>query len=215
MLIDLHAHTWPLSDDSLLDPDDLIERTKAAGIDGICLTEHDYFWDIERVRQLAAKHQFLVIPGCEVNTEDGHMLVYGLQNYTYGMHRVRELAQLVEAADGAMVAAHPYRRQMPWYPDNPDDYHRALERAKNNKAYAHVAALETENGRGSERENAFSRRLAEEMRMAQTAGTDSHAQRDIARCATYFEQDIHSLDDLIRELKSGRFYPVTLQGAAK
>lgn len=215
MLIDLHSHTWPLSHDSLLHVDELIERTKAAGIDGLCLTEHDFFWDAEKVRQLAAEHQFVVLPGCEVNTEDGHMLVYGLQSYTYGMHRVHELAQLVETVGGAMVAAHPYRRQMPWAPGDPDDYHRALETAKQNPAYAYVAGLEVENGRGNDRENAFSRRLAQEMELPGTAGTDSHMLPDIARCATYFEEDIRSLEDLIRELKAGHFYPVTLQRAAK
>lgn len=214
MLIDLHSHTWPLSDDSLLDPDDLIERTKAAGFDAICLTEHDYFWDVARVRELAQRHEFLVIPGCEINTEEGHMLVYGLTSYSFGMHRARELARLVDAAGGAMVAAHPYRRQMPWRPDDADDYHRALEKAKKNAAYEHCQALEIENGRGSERENAFSRRLAEALDMPGTAGTDSHARKDIARCATYFEAEVTSLDDLIRELKEGRFYPVALEGAA-
>ncbi len=212
MLIDLHSHTWPLSDDSLLDPGDLIERTKAAGLDGICLTEHDYFWDHDKVRELAQRHQFLVIPGCEINTEEGHLLVFGLRTYSYGMHRARELARLVEAEGGAMVAAHPYRRQMPWKPDDPEDYHRALEKAKTNSAYQYCQGLEIENGRGSERENAFARRLATELRMAGTAGTDSHARKDIARCATYFEGDITSVDDLIRELKSGRFYPVALEG---
>jgi predicted metal-dependent phosphoesterase TrpH len=214
VLIDLHSHTWPLSDDSMLDPSDLIERTKAAGLDGICLTEHDYFWDTEKVRELAKKHEFLVIPGCEINTDDGHMLVYGLHRYVYGMHRVDELAQMVETAGGAMVAAHPYRRFIPWTPRTEQEYHHALERAMRTKAYGYANALEAQNGRGTEFENTFSRRLAEEMQKPATAGTDSHAQRDIARCATYFEGDVRSLDDLIRELRAGRFYPVVMEKAA-
>ncbi|SVD12573.1 uncharacterized protein METZ01_LOCUS365427, partial [marine metagenome] len=35
MLVDLHSHTWPRSHDSVLNPDDLIERAKKAGLDGI------------------------------------------------------------------------------------------------------------------------------------------------------------------------------------
>jgi predicted metal-dependent phosphoesterase TrpH len=198
----------------MLDPGDLIERTKAAGLDGICLTEHDYFWDHEKVRELAAKHQFLVIPGCEINTDDGHMLVYGLHRYVYGMHRVDDLAQMVEAANGAMVAAHPYRRYIPWTPRNDQEYHHAVERAKRTKAYGYAHALETENGRGSPLENGFSKQVAKELQMPGTAGTDSHAQRDIARCATYFEGDITSVDDLIRELRAGRFYPVVMERTA-
>ena len=110
MLIDLHCHTFPLSDDSFLSPDQLIERAKAVGLDGVCLTEHDFVWEPHKLRELAERHNFLVIPGIEVNTEDGHILVFGLNRYIYGMHRVAQLAQLVAEAGGAMVAPHPYRR---------------------------------------------------------------------------------------------------------
>ena len=51
MLIDLHNHTWPRSHDSVLDPSDLIERARAAGLDGICLTEHDSVWPAAENRE--------------------------------------------------------------------------------------------------------------------------------------------------------------------
>ncbi|MGB2693784.1 MAG: PHP domain-containing protein [Dehalococcoidia bacterium] len=210
MLIDLHTHTKPLSWDSYLDPDDLIERSRVAGLDGICLSEHDYFWKPEDVAELAKRHNYLVLPAIEINTDDGHILVYGLEQYVYGMHRSHELADHVEAAHGAMVAAHPYRRQMPWYIDNERDYHEALVRASRNRAYQYCVALEAINGRGSERENAFSQRLCEQMGMRGTAGTDAHARTDIGRCATHFERDIHNLEGLIEELQAGRFRPVDL-----
>ncbi len=211
LLIDLHCHTWPLSTDSALAPDELIERAKEAGLDGICLTEHDYFWDREHAQRLAAKHDFLVLPGCEIGTEDGHMLVFGLHRYEHGMYHIRQLAQMVLAVEGAMVAAHPYRRAMPWPPDDEEEYHRAVERVKHREAYGHVTAVEVENGRGSKAENAFSRRVAEDLALPGTAGTDSHAIRDIARCATFFESTVESLDDLIAELRAGRFHPLTLE----
>ncbi len=213
MLIDLHAHTRPLSWDSYLTPDDLIERSKQAGLDGVCLSEHDYFWDPEEVYALGRRHDFLVLPAGEINTDDGHILVYGIDKYVYGMHRSGELAAHVRAANGAMVAAHPYRRQMPWYMDNERDYSDALERAARNPAYQHCAALERINGRGTVKENAFSAALCEHMHMAGTAGTDSHSRSDIGRCATRFEREIHSLEELIAELQAGRFEPVDLAGA--
>ena len=58
MLIDLHNHTWPRSHDSVLDPEDLVQRAKAAGLDGICLTEHDKIWDHATVKQMEEKAQF-------------------------------------------------------------------------------------------------------------------------------------------------------------
>ncbi len=210
MLIDLHTHTRPLSWDSYLDPHDLIERSRKAGLDGICLSEHDYCWDPEEVAKLAKKHSYLVLPAIEINTEDGHILCYGIHRYIYGMHRVHELAEHVREANGAMVAAHPYRRQMPWNIKDDREYDEALERAARNAAYSYCQGLERINGRGSVKENTFSARLCDKMGMPGTAGTDAHAISDIGKCATEFDRRIESLDDLIEELHAGRFRPVSL-----
>ncbi len=210
MLIDLHTHTRPLSWDSFLAPDELIERSKAAGLDGICLSEHDFFWKPDAVQELARRHNYLVLPAIEINTDDGHILAYGLEKYVYGMHRSHELAHHIEQASGVMIAAHPYRRQIPWYIESERDYQEALERASRNPAYRYCAALEANNGRGNEKENEFSQRLCELMEMRGTAGSDAHARPDIGRCATYFERDVHDIEELIEELKAGRFRPVDL-----
>ena len=90
MLIDLHTHTHPLSHDSLLSPDELIEAAKAARLDGVCLTEHDFFWDPTEVAALRKRHNFLVIPGIEVNTEDGHIVVFGLDRFVSAYEELYE-----------------------------------------------------------------------------------------------------------------------------
>jgi predicted metal-dependent phosphoesterase TrpH len=190
MLIDLHTHTRPISWDSFLTPDELIERAKAAGLDGVVLCEHDFCWDPEEVRALAGRH--------------------GVKRYVYGMHRSSELAQVVEQAGGVMVASHPYRRQMPWHVRNDHDYEEALRRASRNPAYRYCTALEKINGRGTIKENTFATRLCEFMGMAGTGGSDCHARSDVGRCATYFDRDIKSMEDLIEELKGGRFQAVDL-----
>ncbi len=210
MLIDLHTHTHPLSDDSLLSPDDLIEAARAAGLDGVCLTEHDFAWDPEKLRDLARRHRFLVLPGIEVNTEDGHILAFGLDRYVYGLHRVAALARAVAAAGGALVAAHPYRRQLPFEPHDGPSWSDALERAVANPAYRHVAAVEAHNGRGDDRENRFSQELCARLRLPAVAASDAHHPLDVGRCATEFERRIARLQDLIAELRAGRFRPALL-----
>ncbi len=211
MLIDLHTHTHPLSHDSDLTPDRLVEAAKEAGLDGICLTEHDFFWEHEKAAELGRRHDFLVIPGIEVNTERGHVVVFGLQEFVYGMHRLSELVEMVEAAGGAMIAAHPYRRQLPFELEKDGDWSEALARASDNAAYRHVHAIETLNGRGTERQNAFSAAVCERHSLAQAAGSDAHSVVDVGTCATEFEARIEDLGDLIGELKSGRFQPQWLR----
>lgn len=211
MLIDLHSHTWPRSHDSVLNPEDLIVRAKQAGLDGICFTEHDTVWEQSAVDELRAKHDFLILAGIEISTDDGHILVFGVDKYVFGMHRSRELAKHVEKVGGVMVAAHPYRRQMPWFSKNEDEYLASLEKASKNPAYEFVSAFEIQNGRGSDKENEFSHRLADLMNMPGTAGTDSHAISDIGKSATYFEREIRDERELIAELKAGRFEAMDLR----
>ena len=207
MLIDLHTHTQPLSHDSDLTPDELIEAARAASLDAVCLTEHDFTWDSDKVRDLARRHEFTVLHGIEVNTDDGHFLAFGLDRYVYGMHRTAELARIVDEAGGALVAAHPYRRQLPFELRDEGDWTEPLERAVANPAYRYVCAIETLNGRGRERENAFSQALGERLGLPAVAASDAHQRSDVGRYATAFQRDIADVPDLVRELNAGRFQP--------
>ena len=63
LIIDIHTHTTHLSDDSDLTPDDLIVAAKEAGLDAVCITEHDRFWSAEAVTRLSRRHDFPVFPG--------------------------------------------------------------------------------------------------------------------------------------------------------
>jgi predicted metal-dependent phosphoesterase TrpH len=214
-LIDLHTHTHPLSYDSALSPDELIEAARRAGLDGVCLTEHDFFWDCGQAYELGRRHNFLVIPGIEVNTENGHVLVFGLEKFIYGMHRLHELARMVDEAGGVMLAAHPYRRQLPFELRKEGDWTEALQKAAQNPLYHHVQGIEFHNGRGRARENSFTRALAEALNLPRVAGSDCHEAADVGACATEFERPISGLDGLIAELKAGRVHPVVMRDAGE
>lgn len=211
MLIDLHNHTWPFSDDSLLSPEELVEGAKKSGLDGICITEHDWFWDPEEMAALGKKMDFLVIPGVEINTEEGHLLVFGLEEYVFGMHRASFVKEELEKnGGGAIIAAHPYRRQ--FKPEhNREQYEESLEKAATKSIFSIVDGVEVLNGRGSERENDFSHELTDMLDMKGVGTSDAHQLHDIGKNATRFERRITGLEELITELKAGRFSPVILR----
>src|ERR1044072_7488092 len=126
------------------------------------------------------------------------------------MHRTPALAGPVQRASGVIVAPHPYRRQMPWKPNDPEDYQAAVEKAGRNQLYGFSAAMEKINGRGSEAENAFSARVIEHLGKPTTAGTDAHAIRDIGRCATAFDVRSETVEDLIETLRADKCRAVDL-----
>ena len=209
MLVDLHTHTSLHSDDSSLSLDHLIEAAKAAGLDGVCITDHDYFWDPEDVRTVSKRHDFLVLPGCEVNTDGGHLLVFGLHRYVFGMHKTEYLARLVAEAQGAMVAAHPHRRRLLTGQDHePREVELLLEAAAEDPVFGSCHAVETLNGRATEREREFSMELAHRLGKAGAGGSDAHDASQVGRAATRFEVRIAHLEDLIREIRAGRFEAV-------
>jgi predicted metal-dependent phosphoesterase TrpH len=131
------------------------------------------------------------------------------------MHRTEELAKMVADAAGALIAAHPYRRQLPFELKTEGDWSGAMERAAANPAYAHVSAMETFNGRGSERENAFATELCERLKLPKVAASDSHELTDVGTCATEFSRQISTAEDLVRELAAGRFQPVVMHSGER
>lgn len=211
MLIDLHTHTYPKSDDSFVSVDDLIDRAKSLGLDGICLTEHDAFWSAEEVTALSRRHDFLVLSGSEINTDAGHILVFGLCQYVFGLHKPPFLRQMVNQSRGVMIAAHPYRRRYLSEPGkNPEARAEMLHRAIADDFFLMCDAIEGQNGRGLADENDFSRDVAATFGLKSTAGSDAHRVEQLGSVATRFERPIKNLADLIGEIKAGRFAPETL-----
>ena len=211
MLIDLHTHTHPLSDDSELSPDELIINAKRAGLDGVCLTEHDAVWNESDIEALRRKHDFLVLAGAELNTEEEHIIVFGLSKWLIGMSRAEFVIEQVAKAGGVAIVAHPFRRKIFRGSDDPKNerFNRELDHACANPLFSQVAAIEVRNAHGDERENAFSQALADRLKLHGFGGSDAHEAADIGHAATYFERDIKSLDDLIAEIKAGRFRALT------
>lgn len=212
MLIDLHLHTYPKSDDSFMGPDELIEAAKSNGLDGICLTEHDAFWSQDAIDELSRNHDFLVMAGCEINTDAGHLLVFGLQEYVFGYHKPAFLRNALKRKGALAIAAHPYRRRFLEEPGREREARaEMLRRAGGDSMFEFCHAIETVNGRGSADENCFSQDLGEQLGIKTTGGSDAHKLDQMGTAATHFINPITGLDDLIRELREGRFEAVDMR----
>lgn len=208
MIIDLHTHTSPKSDDSMLSPAELIIQAKKSGLDGVCFTEHDWFWNQDSLTQLCRELDFLIIPGIEMNTEDGHIIVFGIQEFKFGMYHTGVLRDVVLEKGGFMILAHPYRHN--FYSD--EDVNQKVIECYQKPIFQLVDTIETLNGRAKDKQNEFSVELGKKMGWQGVGGSDAHFLKDVPSTATKFERKIRNSEELIQELKAGRYQPVEMRG---
>ena len=214
MLIDLHNHTYPKSDDSFMSADELVDAARIARLDAVCITEHDEFWSLDETSELTRRHGILVLPGSEINTDAGHVLAFGLHRYRFGMHKPSFLRAEADSLGAVLIAAHPYRRRFLEEPgQDPAVRAEMLERAVSDPQLWLFDAIESHNGRGSEAENRFAEDLRQRLDVPGVGASDAHRLNQIGRSATQFERRIESLEDLIAEIKAGRMTPIELNAA--
>ena len=202
MIIDLHVHTKVYSSDSNLDPEEAIKEAKKIGLDAICFTEHNKVWKVEDIQRLGQESEFLVINGVEVDTIEGHVLVFGLHRAFDSIIHVHELREIVEQVNGVMIAAHPFKGFRVF---GFSDLSLSPEQGAKRPIFKSVDALEGFSGKTIERESKLAQEVAQKLGMKMTGGSDAHSIKEIGKCVTIFENEVRSEAELIKELKGGRF----------
>ena len=157
------------------------------------------------MEELARKHDFLVLSGMEASTELGDILVFGLDSYPRVLHRARDLREFVVEAGGVMVAAHPFRYDLSQKPWLRPPRTLTIEQACARPIFQLVDAMEVVNSWASEEDVEFAMEVSRRLFLPGSAGSDAHIPQDIGLCATVFENEIRSEEDLVRELKLGKF----------
>ena len=206
MVIDLHAHSIPASPCSTISVQELIEEAKELGLDGICLTDHNRLWDPHKVEELRQQHSFLILRGNEITTEQGDILVFGLEENISGVIQLAELREKVLRAGGFMIVAHPFRGFLTF-----GIGHLGLtkEKAMARPAFKLVDAVEVLNSKVSDQENNFAAEVAQGLGLPVTGGSDAHGPGEVGLYATQFTCQIQNERDLIEALKRGGYAPIT------
>ena len=182
-------------------------RKRGYRIDGFVLTEHRQFDPAVEYDALAEQYETVVLRGAELETDVGHVLVYGI---TPDFARQFDLASVsLPAADvfrcaretgGFAVAAHAGRASIG-----------IAEHVGNGYALDEVEALETLNGGSSDAENRLAAELAETHGLRCVGGSDAHYVSAIGRCLTAFARPLATIEELVEQLASGEYYPVTVE----
>lgn len=199
MIIDLHTHTRFGSNCSYLHPEQLAQRAKQLGLDGVCITEHELSWDAEALHALSREHGVLVLGGVEVSTDMGHVLVFGVRQPLWRISSARELRELLNDDGGMMITSHPCRADM--FPGQTA----SLEEVSSREIFTLVDAVEVFNGGATSRELDLTCQAARGLNLRGVGGSDAHSLHTIGRCVTVFERRISSEEEFIAELRAGRF----------
>jgi predicted metal-dependent phosphoesterase TrpH len=196
--IDLHVHSF-FSADGVSSPEDLIASARAAGLHGFAITDHNTCDAVDAMiaRGLMradgqAVDGFLVIPGIEVTTADGHLLCLGcrLPSSLKGLPAA-EVCRLAHEAGGIAVAPHPY------------DLFRAGIRESVLDALP-LDGLEVFNAATTlKRHNRKAYNYAQRRGLPMTAGSDAHHAGAVGVACTILEVDDFTVRGVIEALGRG------------
>jgi hypothetical protein len=188
--IDLHCHSNRYSTCSSLAPADLARAAREAGLDAICLTEHDRLWPDDDLRRLSDQTGILVLCGMEVTTELGHVLVFGVRRPPPLLYMAESLVAVVHAEGGLAVLAHPARAGQPVLPS-----------ATRRELFDTVEIL---NGSDGPEQNAAAAGLVHGHALPGIAGSDCHSPAEVGSVATVLPGPVRDVAELVAVLRLGQ-----------
>src|SRR3954468_24480774 len=115
--IDLHTHSF-FSGDGVSSPEEIVTAARAKGLHGFALTDHNTCEGVQYLLQKGLMREdgqpvddFLILPGVEVTTAEGHLLCIGamLPNAPKLKGRpAREICDMIHERGGLAIPPHPY-----------------------------------------------------------------------------------------------------------
>lgn len=208
LILDLHTHSIK-SDDGRAKVENYCQwiRSREIPIDGLVLTEHRQFDRDSDYSALGRKHGLCILKGSEVETEYGHVLVFGVTEGLLGAFDFANthlaLARVLEACKqhGAVaVPCHPGRRRV--------GMSAHLEELGVPEG---VRIVEIYNGGSRGEEDQIAQAMAKEQGYLGVGGSDAHIVSHVGRCATRFANAVASEAELVEALKAEEFEAINLR----
>jgi predicted metal-dependent phosphoesterase TrpH len=192
--VDLHVHTSH-SSDSRASPESVVKHALELGLDAIAVTDHGTVSGSLEAGRLARKTRLVVIPGQEVLTREGELIILGIRSDIPGMMSALETARQAREEGGFIMVPHPF-----------DIMRRGMGKAITTML-GYIDAIEVFNARtifGRFNEKALS--FAEAHGVPMVVGSDSHFPEEMgsAYMLVRSERDAHAI---LRAVRSGRAEP--------
>ena len=188
--LDLHIHSIH-SLDSHNTIDTISTRIREQGLDGYALTDHDTIDGLEEAREKSGDLVF--IPAMEVSARGAHILVFDPSEVVESHLGIAETVDLIHDQGSTAILAHPFGLPRSWVSINKvrGVGFDAIEVANSAQIpYKYICGL--------------NQKLADELGLPITGGSDSHIPETIGRSYTFVESESASVDDVIKAIKLGR-----------
>jgi predicted metal-dependent phosphoesterase TrpH len=185
--VDLHIHT-AYSLDASISPKTIVDQLYAHPfIKTVAITDHNTVEGYYKVQELASVYEdILVIPGVEVSTVNGDIIVLGTAELPPKPWTVKNVIDFAKEKGALTIAAHPYRAY------GLGDLTRKYD----------VDAVEVLNGASPPNVNRLAENLAREMHLPGVAGSDAHHAGDL--WTVYTEVQASSdVDEILKAIKKG------------
>jgi len=102
---DLHVHT-NFSKDGESSVEEILKRAEEVGLDAIAITDHDSVDGVKKA--LTCSTTVLIIPGIEVSTKQGHLLVLGVTDLIPAGLDVIVTVEIARRMGALAILPHPY-----------------------------------------------------------------------------------------------------------
>jgi predicted metal-dependent phosphoesterase TrpH len=196
--MDMHVHT-SLGGDSDIDPEELIDLARAAGLNGVCVMEHHSYSRSKPLEALALQMRFFLVRGLEYHGEEGHLLIFGFPGDPGNLPRglpMQYVINRVHSQGGVAIPAHPFQKGLVG----------GLLGSRVSDLQG-LVALETINGSLSTNENLLAQQAARDLGIHGIGGSDAHGPSVLGRAFTCFPRPIQTPADLLDALRQGGYYP--------
>jgi predicted metal-dependent phosphoesterase TrpH len=186
IFLDAHIHT-NISPDSSITTSQLLQGATATGLNAIAIVDHDTVEGYRRIKHSALFSDFLIIPGVEITTDLGEVIILGLENVLISKDPY-EVVDSARQSGGLIIAPHPF------------DGRRGSLREK--CSLLNVDLIETVNGKSSNDANRQAKEFAKALNVPGIGGSDAHERSQIGIVANMIECE-KKIDSVLKELRKG------------
>lgn len=184
--LDLHIHS-EYSGDGIGSPKEIIKSLQKRGLQGMTITDHNNLEGNFKALKIAPK-DFIVIPGVEISTLDGHMIALDVKETVQRELSAEETVEKIIDLGGTPIVPHLYRNMSGIKKDN-------LQ-----KISKKITAIEVFNSCSVPQSNLKTARVAKEFNLGGVGGSDSHDPAYVGYGYTVVNSTDFSKDSIISEI---------------